>query len=208
MRIFFYFNVIKSNFISCVLWPVESKSDVHFRRPKPETFDNPENLNSILSEISGASWRKWIPDLNYRSKTLLNKYHLSGKFLLSPKFRVDKSECCAITVTKVKNFQIERVFYFYFINGCVFLPWIRIRYPLSSAVTGKPRSKFFFRITENLERLQGFPEADCDGTLCLRHFSSSHGCLQSALSRHLKLCFSPEKLNFYGPNSFRLFFGT
>ena len=38
-------------------------SDVHFCQREPKTLDNPEN-----TKISGASWRKWMADLDSADK--------------------------------------------------------------------------------------------------------------------------------------------
>ena len=82
----------------CVFCPVESKSDVHFRRPEKENLDNQEKKNFGLSGVSKLCRRKWTLDLGATSQ---KKSLQSGKFALFRKFRVDtyNSECHAITVT-------------------------------------------------------------------------------------------------------------
>ena len=56
------------------IWHVESKSDVHFRRPKAENLDNPEK-NTIFRITGGfqIGWWKWTHGFRfYMSKKYIS----------------------------------------------------------------------------------------------------------------------------------------
>ena len=55
----------KGYFFFYIFFNVESKSEIHFHRQETETVNNPEKTKiSGLLGVPGASWQKWISDLD------------------------------------------------------------------------------------------------------------------------------------------------
>ena len=84
-----------------VFLSVESKSDVHFRRPESETLYNPEKTK--ISWLSGVHHMYPRIDTGFRFCRSKNPWvvsHQSEKFPLSQNIRIDKFACHAITVSE------------------------------------------------------------------------------------------------------------
>ena len=77
-KYFFYYNVIKKGVFFILIYIFllsESKSDVNFRQPEPETIIRKKKTKiSGLSGVSGACWRKWITDLDSAGQITPEKY--------------------------------------------------------------------------------------------------------------------------------------
>ena len=137
--------------------------------------------------IGGFQWRLTKIDTGFwfcRSKKTWKVYHQCLKFPLSRKFKVDNSECHAITITeeRLKTFKME-VFLFFIIQGSVF--W------RAKSIISKKNS----RLTGISNTRQGFLGAGCDVTLSApspHHFVPR--CMQSVPSRRSMLRFGTEKL--------------
>ena len=82
-------------------WIVESKSDVHFRQPKPDNPDNQEKrkFQDYQGFTYGAGRRKWIPDLDYADKKNNMVSLQFVKVQLSRRCTVNNPEYHTITAT-------------------------------------------------------------------------------------------------------------
>ena len=172
-------------YYSCI-WPVDSKSDVHFHQPpEPETLDYPENTQ-IFWIIGGFRYLLTKMDTGFRfcrSKKPWVIFHQSGKFPLSRNIRIDNSECHAITVTektlktsKMKVLQKKKNEIQCSFGNCQAL-WC---------------TEFLKKVIAYVAKVEHFKTFYTSSAPSALHFVPH--CLQSALSRRPKLCFDPEQL--------------